>query len=37
MSEVYAPLIFPRWLYFINNISLTLSIFLVMLIAQNIA
>jgi hypothetical protein len=32
-SETYA-LIFPKWLYPINNISLTLSIFLVMLIAH---
>jgi hypothetical protein len=32
-SEEYA-LIFPKWLYPINNISLTLSILLVMLIAH---
>ena len=32
-SEEYA-LIFPKWLYPINNISLTFSIFLVMLIAH---
>jgi hypothetical protein len=32
-SEEYA-LIFPKWLYPINNISLTLSILLVVLIAH---